>query len=36
MERIAPSAALEAQISDLLSRGIDDSGFSCTDVGRVG
>jgi len=35
MERIAPSAVLEAQIADLLSRGIDDN-EQLAELGRLG
>ena len=35
MKRIAPSAALEAQIADLLSRGIDDN-EQLAELGRLG
>jgi putative transposase len=35
MERIAPSATLEAQIADLLSRGIDDN-EQLAELGRLG
>jgi putative transposase len=35
MERIAPSAALEAQIADVLSRGIGDN-EQLAELGRLG
>src|SRR5437879_1035711 len=35
MERIAPSATLEAQIADVLSRGIDDN-EQLVELGRLG
>ena len=35
MERIAPSAVLEAQIADVLSRGIDDN-EQLAELGRLG
>jgi putative transposase len=35
MERIAPSAALEAQIADLLSHGVDDN-EQLAELGRLG
>jgi transposase-like protein len=35
MERIAPSATLEAQIADLLSQGVDDN-EQLAELGRLG